>query len=274
MPTGYNTMAMYVNTQVFKQAGAELPTEEWTWDDFRTAGQQIKRKTGAFIGTAGSGYFIDVMPWLVTNGASTMDPDWTKATLDSPQAVEALTFVRSLVVDGLVPKPGGTFESSTQMSKGKLATFGGGRWPTPDVQRLKMVDHVRLNRWPNNGTVATVVGWEGWPILKASKNKDAAWTFIKFLMSEEYGKAITTGGASFVPARISIATGELFTQNAPANTTLLYKQVEDAVPLPAPQRSTEFQKFIEEAWLQGISGTKDPQTALSEANAKMQGLLS
>ena len=46
-----------------------------------------------------------------------------------------------------------------------------------------------------------------------------------------------------------------------------------ATPIPAPDRGAEAQKAIEEAWLQGISGTKEPQAALSEANAKLQDLL-
>ena len=47
-----------------------------------------------------------------------------------------------------------------------------------------------------------------------------------------------------------------------------------ATPIPGPDRGAETQKVIEEAWMQGVSGTKDPQTALAEANAKLQALLS
>ncbi|WP_217485309.1 sugar ABC transporter substrate-binding protein [Plantibacter sp. MCCC 1A11337] len=274
MPTGYNTMALQVSTKVLSQAGIELPDAGWTWDEFRAAGQTLKSKTGAFIGTAGSGYFIDVMPWLVNNGASTMDADWTKPTFYTPQAVEALEFVRSLVVDQLVPKPGGTFDAASQMQKGKLATFGGGRWPTAAFQDLKMSDQVTLRPWPRNQTEGTVVGWEGWPILKGSKNKEAAWTLIKFLMSKEYGEAITTGGASFVPARVSITTGPLFTKDAPSNSTLLYEQLPTAVPLPAPDRSTEFARIVEEAWSQGVTGAKSADTALRDAQKKLEGLVS
>jgi ABC-type glycerol-3-phosphate transport system substrate-binding protein len=203
-----------------------------------------------------------------------MNADWTASTYNSPEAIEALSFVRSLVVDGLTPEPGGTFDPATQMSQGNLATFGGGRWPTPALQRLNIVDDVQLVRWPNNAGPATVVGWEGWPILKGSKSKEAAWTFIKYLMTEEYAQAIIKDGASFVPARLSVATSKAFLENAPQNTELLSSHLDTAVPLPAPQRSTECQKLIEEAWLQGITGSKDPETALTEANEKLQELLS
>ena len=71
MPGGYNTMALYLNTKIFTDAGVEPPTDTWTWDEFRAAGQAIKTKTGAFLTAAGTGYFTDVMPWMLNNGAST-----------------------------------------------------------------------------------------------------------------------------------------------------------------------------------------------------------
>ena len=41
----------------------------------------------------------------------------------------------------------------------------------------------------------------------------------------------------------------------------------------ARQMAAEIQAVIEDAWLQGISGTKDPQTALNDASTKLQGML-
>lgn len=272
MPGGYNTMAMYLNTELFAKAGLDIP-EAWTWEEFRAAGRTIKEKTGAFVGVAGEGYFTDVMAWLTNNGTSALSADWKTAQYDSPAAVEALTFARSLVVDGLAPEPGGSFEAPALMAQGKLATFGGGRWPTNDVRRVKFIDKVQLVRWPKNGGVGSPVGWDAWPILKQSKNKDAAWTLIKYLISEEFGDAITSGGGNAVPARISDATSPEFLQDAPKNTELLMELLEDATPIPGPDRGAECQKVIEEAWLQGVSGTKEPQVALTEANAKLQELL-
>lgn len=272
MPGGYNTMALYVSGPIFEKAGVEIP-DEWTWDEFHEIGQTIKAKTGAYLTAAGSGYFTDVMPWLLTNGASTLTPDWTKPTYNSPQAIESLTFARSLVADGLAPKPGGTFDAPTAMAQGKLASFGGGRWPTNDLRRLKAVEGVQLVKWPKKTTDGSPVGWDAWPILKGSKNKDAAWKLITYLISEQFGDTITTGGGAAVPARISDATGKAFLEDAPKNTQLLTELLKVATPIPGPNRGAECQQAIEQAWLQGISGTKQPQQALNEANAKLQGLL-
>jgi multiple sugar transport system substrate-binding protein len=213
------------------------------------------------------------MPWLLTNGTSTLDENWSSVTFDSPEAVEALTFVRSLVTDGLAPKPGGEFDAPTAMSQGKLATFGGGRWPTNDLGRLDAIDSVKLVKWPKQQADGSPVGWDAWPILKGSKNKDAAWTLIRYLISEDFGDTITTGGGAAVPARISDATGDAFLENAPENTPLLYELLSIATPIPSPDRGAECQAAIEEAWLQGVSGTKQPAQALADATAKLNGLL-
>lgn len=273
MPGGYNTMALYLNTKIFSAAGVQPPTDTWTWDEFMAAGQTIKAKTGAFLTSIGSGYFTDVMPWLLNNGAAPMNGDWTQSTINTPAAVEALTFARSLVAAGLAPKPGGTYDAPTAMAQGKLASFGGGRWPTNDLRRLKIVDQVELVKWPMKANPGSPVGWDAWPILKGSKNKDAAWVLITYLISEGFGDSITTGGGGAVPARISDATGAAFLQNAPKNTGLLVKLLDVATPIPGPNRGAETQMVIEQAWLQGISGSKDPQAALNQANSSLQSML-
>lgn len=275
MPGGYNTMALYVNKKQFTAAGIDVPTA-WTWDEFRKTGLDFKKKTGAyFVGSVGggNGYFTDVMPWLTNNGASTFSADWATPMFASDAAVEALTFARSLVVDGLSPVPGGTYDAPTQMAQGKLAILGGGRWPTNNIRTLGIVDQVEMVKWPQKAAAGSPVGWDAWPILKQSKNKDDAWTLIKYLISKEFGATITTGGGNAVPGRISDASSQAFLDNAPKNTGLLVELLKVATPVPAPNRGAEIQKVIQEAWLAGITGNKQPQAALKEANDQLATLL-
>jgi multiple sugar transport system substrate-binding protein len=273
IPGSYNTVAMHVNTDLFTKAGLEVPTDEWSWDDLRSAAEVIKKKTGAYIMPAGNSYFAEVMPWLLTNGASPIDADWKTATFDTPAAIEAAEFVRSLVVDGLAPKPGGTFDAATLMRQGKLACMAGGRWLANGLRTVKFVDPVTLVRFPQKTQTGTPLGWDAWPILKQSKNKDAAWTLIKFFMSKKFGDALVQNGTAAVPARASVATSAAFLENAPKNTELLSSILDESTPIPGPDRGAETQAAIEEAWLAAVSGTKDPATALGEANAKLEQLL-
>lgn len=277
MPGGFNTMALYANKDVFAQAGVSLPETNWTWDDFLSAGTEILDKTGAFLvpttSSATAGYFTDVMPWLTTNGASTFNADWSKATYDSPAAIESANFARGLVEQGLAPKPGGQFDAPAQLAKGKLATLGGGRWPTINMRDLKIVDKVQIVNWPTKIGNGSPVGWDAWPIAASSQNKQAAWTFIKFLISKEAGEYFATLGGTIVPARNSVANSTAFTDNAPVGSALLSDALEFATPIPSPDRGAECQKVIEDSWLSVISGNAKAEEALPVANSKLNDLL-
>src|SRR5690606_14987554 len=131
-------------------------------------GKQIKEETGAYITAAGQGYFIDAMPWLTTNGASTFNEDWTVPTFNSPAAVESAEFARSLVEMGLSPEPGGQFDANAAFKQGKLASLTGGRWPVLGVRDLDMVDDTVIVNWPTKVGNGSPVGWDAWNITKNS----------------------------------------------------------------------------------------------------------
>lgn len=274
IPGGFNTMAMYLNTDVFEKAGVAIPEDgNWTWDEFVAAGKQIKEKTGAYLVGAGSGYFVDVMPWLTTNGGSTFNADWSEPTYNSPEAVESAEFARSLVEMGLAPKPGGQFDGNTAFKQGKLAILSGGRWPVLGVRELDMVDKTVVVNWPTKTGNGSPVGWDAWNIAKNSDNKQAAWTFIKFLMSEEAGSYFAEIGGTIVPARESVANSPAFTDNAPEGTIRLSEAMDFATPIPSIDQGAEAQKVIEEAWGTIIAGQGEAQKTLDAAQAELEQLV-
>lgn len=276
IPGGYNTVALYCNTEVFAKAGVDLPAGDWTWDEFKAAGTQIKQKTGAFLislGEGGAFPFVEIMPWLLTNGASTLDAGWTKPTFNSPGAIEAATFVKGLFDAGLAPRLGGSFDAPGQFAKGKLATLGGGRWPTLDIRRFKLVEKVRIVNWPAKAGKGSPIGWDGWPILKASKHKEAAWTFIKWLMSREASEFYAKVGGTNIPALKAVAEGPVFLDNAPKGSQLLPAAIGYATPIPSPKEGAATQKAITTGWKNAITGLKPVADALNEANDQLRPLL-
>jgi len=275
IPGGYNSVVLYCNTEVFAKAGVELPGSDWTWDEFKAAGVQIKEKTGAFLNAPGDGAFpfVHIMPWLLTNGASTLDADWKTPTFNSPAAVEAAAFVKGLFDAELAPKPGGTFDAAAQLEKGKLATLGGGRWPTLDIRRLKLVDKVRIMNWPTKSGKGSPIGWDGWPILNSSSNKEAAWTFIKWLMSPEASEFYAKVGGTNVPALKSVASSPAFLGDAPKGSELIAAAVGYGTPIPSPKQGAATQKVISTGWKNAVTGLKPVADALNEANEQLKPLL-
>ncbi|WP_304502188.1 extracellular solute-binding protein [Brachybacterium sp. FME24] len=274
VPGGYNTVVMYLNRQVFEDAGVQIPDTDWTWDEFRTVAETIKEETGAFITTAGAGFpFGQILPWLFSNGASTLSEDWATATFNSPEAIEAAEFVKGLVDDELVPQPGGEFDGATQYQRGSLASLTGGRYTLPDVRRLEMVEQTKIVNFPHKAGPGTPIGWDGWSIFQASPNKEAAWTFLKWLMTIEASEYYAEQGGTNVPVREDVASSEAFLGNAPEGTELIATAIEFATPVPSPDQQAQVDVEVNKGWEAAILGNQPVEEALNAANEAMQGLL-
>ncbi len=273
LPHGFNTMCLWYSTELFQDAGVEEPTDDWTWDDFRAAAEQLTQPGQVFGMHVSPAYFASVMPWLLTNGASTLNEDWTQSTVTEPAAIEAATWMRSLVADGISPQPGGEFDAFAAMAQGRLAMFGGGRWPTASMRELDYVDKVKLVAWPQKVRKGSPVGWDGHPIMQASQNKDAAWEFVKFLASKEAQQIEVEQGGPTVPPRQSLATSEAFLANAPEGMNKLYEALDYATPIPSPNAGNVIEQDIIDTFEQILAGNATPEDALATLDQQIQSNL-
>jgi multiple sugar transport system substrate-binding protein len=272
IPAGFNTMVVWYNQRVFEEAGVEPPQDDWTWDESRRKSEQIFEATGNFAMNIPPAYFAGVVPWLLSNGASVMNADWTAATLDTPEALEATRFMVDYVQGQLSPEPGGEFDQFALTGQGEMAMFGGGRWPLAAIRDQEAVDDMAIVEWPQGATKGTPVGWSGWPMLEASENKDAAWEFLKFMTTVEASEAQASGGTE-VPPRESVALGPLFAENAPEGMGKVFEAVEYATPIPGPDEGAVIQADIEDTFEQMFIGNVPPQEGLEALNERINGLL-
>jgi len=272
LPGDFNTMGLWYNSEVFTANGVEEPTDDWTWDQLMAAGEALKAKDIYGINVTPE-YFISVMPYLLTNGASTLSADWATATVNSPAAIEAATFMRSLVEKEISPTPGGTFDQFTATAQGKMAMFGGGRWPIISMRKLGVVDKMKIVSWPTKTQKGSPVGWGAYPIMKGTKNKEAAWTFLKFLASKEASVYFAEQGGTIVPGRKSVANSDSYLANAPAGSLKLYDALEYATPIPSPDKGNIVQSAIQDTFLQILTGAVTPEDGLNALNDQIQGNL-
>ena len=274
IPSDFNTMALWYNAELFQKAGVPEPAADWKWDDFLVAAKKVTKPGEVYGMYVSPEYFIGIMPWLLTNGASTLNADWTKATVNTPEAIEAAKFMRSLVAQGISPVPGGTFDRFTAAAQGKLAMFGGGRWPLVNIRELNAVNKMKIVAWPQNKGKGSPVGWNAFPIMKASQNKEAAWAFVKFMTSKEADTFfINQGGGTGVPPRSSLATGDIFLTDAPKGMDTLYNALAYATPIPSPDKGNIVQTAIEDSFKQILTGNVSPEQGLADLNQKIQSNL-
>ncbi len=273
LPGEFNTMCMWYNADMFKQAGVAEPTDDWKWDDFLTTAQKLTKPGKVFGMNVPAAYFAGIMPWLLTNGASTLDPTWKKSIVNSAAAIEATKFMVSLVAQKISPPPGGTFDQFTASAQGKLAMFGGGRWPIISLRALNAVDKMKIVAWPQKTQKGSPVGWNGYPIMKASQNKEAAWAFVKFITSKEASVFFEQNGGTVVPPRKSVASSPAFLANAPAGSDKLYAALDYSTPIPSPDKGNIVQKDIEDTWSQMLAGNVSVEQGLAQLDQKIKANL-
>jgi len=269
LPYGFNTMGIYYNKKVFDEAGVEYPAADWTWEDFRATAEAVNSPGERFAFEARPGYFDGIMPWLLSNGGDILNSDWDESVANSPENVEAVEFVTSLVDDGLAPVPGGAYDQFAAFEQGKLAMFGGGAWPWGSLRDSGMAkEDIGIAPWPQNASGGSPVGWGSQAMLKDSQNKEAAWAYIKYLLTPEAQDLIAeTQSFGIVPVRESSATGAVTTDNTPEGMNYLYEALDYAVPIPGPDQGLAVQQAVQDSYLSILTGNAQAAPALEELDA-------
>jgi multiple sugar transport system substrate-binding protein len=270
LPSQFNTMGIWYNADLFKQAGVPEPKDDWTWEDFHAAAEKLTVPGKVFGMHAVSSYFVGVLPWLLTNGASSLNEDWTQATINTPEAIEAATFMRQLVEERISPKPGGQFDPIAAMAQGKLAMFGGGWWPLFPARAQGLLKKVKIAPWPQQKGNGSPVGWNMYPIFKASKNKPAAWEFVKYMTDPKVSDFISARGVT-LPLSKEVAAKAL--KQGPPGAHHLYDALDYATPVPSPDNNAIIQKSIEDAFGQILAGNVSPADGLGKLNGEIQANL-
>lgn len=270
LPGPFNTVCMWCNVEVFENAGIPEPEDDWTWDDLLEACKAITVPEERYAIHSHGQYFFGAAPWLLTNDAFYMNADWTKATMNSAEAIEAANFAKMLVQEGHSPRPGGQFDAFTALAQGKLAMFGAGWWPVMNMDLLGIMDKIKMVPFPKNKRNGSPVGWTICPMFKDSENKEATWALLKFLTSEKANFEVFNQTGPAVPARRSAATSEKMLSVGPRGTEKLYEALSYATPIPGPDQSGIIIPQIEDIWNQILLGNVETEEALGELNQFIQ----
>lgn len=220
VPNDFTPMVIYYNTKSFEKAGVEPPTADWTWEEFVDIAQRLtldgegrNRLDADFDAT-------NVVQWgfrvrqfsfewvyrLWENGGDVLSPDGTTATgyLDSPESIEAIKWLRDLVLEaGVAPDPS-TLDQMLQQAgfldrflAGDVAMFDRGHWELVGLQSNALYEPgifsvVGQPTKVNNGTILYESGFVIRADIEESK-KLAACQFVEAATSRAYQdtKALT-----------------------------------------------------------------------------------
>jgi len=187
VPWYVETRLLYVNKSTAEKAGVTSPPK--TWDELTQAVKDMQAKGGAKYGVylqpGQMGAWQTVMPFVWQNGGDIYDGK--KFTLDSPQVVEALDYYKSFYDSGLSSRDRlREGEPEQKLLANEIASFVSGPWHIGLLNELGGKGKYEL--WPmpsGSGDFTSFIGGSNLAVFKGTKNRDAAWKFVSYLMKPD-----------------------------------------------------------------------------------------
>jgi multiple sugar transport system substrate-binding protein len=197
LPEAYWVRAWLIDNVVFEEAGLDPASFDWSdWDAIREANQTILETTDAEVGIdakVSDPATADMFPmWVAANGGQLVADDGTPQ-LNSPEAVEALEFVASMI------EPYGTHADFLD-ARGATGDFFGaenqfalhteGAFPMQQfyLNTLRQSPEVEITAMPfltRDGEPITWADGDAIGIAARSDNKDAACAYVTAVLSTD-----------------------------------------------------------------------------------------
>lgn len=190
IPVGFVTSSLYYNKDIFDKASLEYPTSDWTWNDVIKASEKITKDVD---GVKGFGFPIKTLPYtfemyLWSNGTAYADKEGNfEGNLNSKESIEVFDMFQKMTKDGIAValEKGGTEEMLGQ----KIAMNVNGTWPISNYDDAGLnYGIVEIPAFEGKSDSVSVLNTAGVAMSKDSKNKEAAWEFMKFWTGEEANK--------------------------------------------------------------------------------------
>jgi multiple sugar transport system substrate-binding protein len=198
LPKDWGTLGLIYLPEAFQAAGVDEPTDDWTWDDLRTAAKQIA-DAGQYGGFCMGADWARFAPMVFSNGGSFASDDFTTATLDTPEVKEMATLVADMYQEGSLVKPADVGASWCGEAIGKklvaMTTEGG--WMVNFMKQNYPDVEWKAVQIPNGPQArADVIFTNAIGVNAATEFPNAAAAFAIFLTGEEnQGEIVKTGFA-------------------------------------------------------------------------------
>jgi multiple sugar transport system substrate-binding protein len=216
LPRDFQTIVLFYNKDMFDAAKVAYPTADWTYDDLRNAAKSLT-KTGSDGKITQFGYSLDLwdfepgmseMIWAY--GGDLINADHTKTLVGEPKAHQAFQILHDMMfTDKSIPDTNTSAEyGGDPFLAGVSAMTAFGHWVVPGYLDAKFKwDIAPMPKGPAGQ--ATSVNSAGFVVGKDSKNPDAAFAFLKYVLSEPAQKRLAELGFA-CPVLKSVAESDAF----------------------------------------------------------------
>lgn len=232
MPVGIGVRCLVYNKAMFDAAGVPYPdpVKPMTWEQFMQIGKKLSKvengQVTQYAFQVDSGEFHKI---LISQASGSIVDNFAnpkKVTINSPEAIEALKYMKSLYDENVIPPykdvvgPWGNQDNA--IVTGKVAMMFAGPWGLGAVEEKKL----KFGTAPMfMGKERATVGYVNFNALaKNTKHAKEAWKFLEWLTSKEGQVRFSQTGD--LPANIG-ALAELKKKPAKYNPEVMQAYFED-----------------------------------------------
>lgn len=273
IPRASNTIALYYNKDLFEAAGLDPDSPPTTWDELYEAASALTDPDNdvygiAFSAKASEEGTFQFLPWLQMTGGSFEQ-------VNGDGAADALAFWKTLLDEGLTSPDTltrGQWDSTGTFNGGNAAMVISGPWElnrmASDAQFEWGVTLLPVRE--EGGPRASALGDFNLAIFDNTEHPEEAFAFLEYFDSQmdrlwpEFTRMPPRPDVSLAPtgdARIDEAAG-VFTE-----------QLQYAANRGPHPEWPRISRAIQDAIQSSLTGQKEPQEALDDAQAVIDGIL-
>ena len=287
-PYNASPVMLVYNRTLFKEAGIVdengEPIPPATWDEFKEVAMKLTKDTdgdgridqwGTWfgLGRRAAWRHLDYLPLYLSNsGGKPMYAEDGTPLFNSPEGIETLEFMLEIYENGWTPR---IAEGYAAFPKGNIGMILAGGWLVGDLYNSDFDYGVAPIPAPAGKQYYTFLDAKDIGILAQSKNKQAAWEFVTYLVSKEQDLQMFKKTLQ-VPIRKGLDKDPGFLQ---AMKSIPYSgQFLEALPysvnLPIDPDYMYFQQVFNNAYSRVLEGNVDVKEVLDDAADEINRFLS
>ena len=248
-----------------------------TWEELTTVLTELNKINKGMIFDWGSLNWIGYSPFLWQAGGDYYSSDYSKVTIDSPEAEIAMKFFSELYTKYNVPKTKIPLEQGMRTGDFPLAISGnwnmdGLRLSAPEISGKWSI--AMMPKGPS-GKRTAFIGGRVMGIFEQSKHKKEAWAFIRYLSSPEtqkilYESALAKEDAYLPPNKKTWTIIDM----DPKFKKVLFDQAQDSKGPPAIANWDAYTRIIDNVIQRAVLQGLDPKGGLSDVKRELKRALS
>ncbi|MCS4277114.1 ABC-type glycerol-3-phosphate transport system substrate-binding protein [Mycetocola sp. BIGb0189] len=267
LPYDTGPMLLFYNKDMFREAGVELPTPDWSVDQFEAAGEKFKAKGKTLFASTVEDLYLESQ-MLAYNGGKLLKSDGS-LDIENPEFAKGLDWLNSLVKKGYATQASGADSSADDNAfvNGDAASYIDGAFSLLG-QKAKVKFDLGVATLPAGTTPATYSAGSGFGISKQCDQPEDALKAITTMTGEKVLTELASAGRAF-PARTAAQPAWFANTGLDGVEETFAAAQKSAIPLPGNPASEQINQLLAQYAIQAINGQSTGAEVLKQIAAQI-----